>query len=85
MPRPPDVQRHEGVYVEVFVRSGDSLGLHLGDLRELVARAEGVPDNVLVEFEEIERSYIHVDEYRAKVARVRSHRTETTATNRAVT
>ena len=41
-------------------------GLTLGDLRKLVARAEGVPDDAEVTFENVRKHYSRIDVWVAK-------------------
>lgn len=58
----------------VYVKAAGTLGLTLGEIRRLVVLAEGLSDEASVAFEDMARSYTYVDEFSARVIKVRDQR-----------
>jgi hypothetical protein len=69
---PTRAQRSESRVENATIYSRDTWGLTLGDLRKLVAAAEGIPDDAEVTVEELRKHYSRIDVYLAKRVSVRS-------------
>lgn len=63
-----------------YIRNLDVLGLTLGDLRKLIALADGMPDDAQVLLERLEASGTYVRQWHAKEITVRSQARVTKAT-----
>lgn len=69
--KPARAGRHESRVSTVRIRSEEYWGLNLGDLRRVVAAAEGMTDAAEVSFETLRKHYVRNDEWMARVATVR--------------
>ena len=62
--------------VHVVAVSPEYGEVSLGDLRKLVAAADGLPDNAEVQLKHIESHYDHADTYTARLVIVESRETQ---------
>lgn len=65
------VGRVESKVSTVHLRTTEYWGINLGDLRRVVAAADGMSDASEVSFESIQKHYVRNDEWMAKVVVVR--------------
>jgi hypothetical protein len=69
---PTRALRSESRVENATIYNRDTFGLTLGDLRKLIAAAEGIPDDAEVTVEELRKHYSRIDVYLAKRVSVRS-------------
>lgn len=70
-------RRFETEESSVFGRSSSSIGMDLGELRKVVALAEGMADSSDVNLEEVSASNTRHDEYWFRVIRIRDQKSAT--------